>query len=381
MEEWERSYRNAVNAARTTALNSNGVPRAAVEQMYLLYAQMLRDVDRDFGTGTITEARKERLRNQILARLDRLAGQLQTTFGIQRTNSIEAAVMGHRNGIEAVRITGLSVTANFAQVPEATAEFMLQRRGIWGSKNYQTLIGRGLQQMGGEVDRFLNSAISRGVSAERASQELAGMIARNDPRMLGLINQGRLRKSAIRSALRNAEIDLDTFKKARTTLSDARRIMVTEINTAFREADLLAGYQSPVVGYKRWRVSGRHFGLPSSPDVCSLYYESDLFGQGQGVFPILNLPSTPHPNCGCFQQDIMRPPNEWQQPKPPAQEPPRIQGEAALRTLRSAALRNRQLAEGLRKATDNHLKRQIALANEYNDLAYKWASRVRRAVG
>lgn len=381
MEEWERSYREAVNQARALALNSNGVPRAGVEQMYLHYAEMLRDIDRDFGNGFITQDRKDRLRNQILSRLDRLASQLQTTFGIQKANSINLAVNGHRNAIEAVRVLGLSVQANFNQVPEATAEYMLQRRGIWGSKNYQTLIGRGLQNMGGEVDRFINSAISRGVSAERASQELAGMIARNDSRLLGLINQGRLTTPKIKRALKNAEIDLNTFKKARTTLSDARRIMVTEINTAFREANLLSSYQSPVVSYKRWRVSGRHFGLPSTPDVCTMYYESDLFNQGQGVYPILNLPSTPHPNCGCFQQDVFRAPNEWNNAKPGIIEPPIIRTDAMIDILREASQKNEQLARGLHKVTDNHIKRQIQVANEYNNLAYKWAGRVKKAVG
>lgn len=381
MKEWERTYREAVNEARKLALNSNGVPRAGIDQLYLSYAQMLRDVDRDFGNGFITESRKESLRNSIIKRMDILAIQLQRTFGIQRINAIDRAIQGHQLGLDGINNLGLSVSANFSNVQDATLDFMLQRRGIFGSKNYQSIIGRGLQNMGGQVDRFLNSAISRGLSAERASQEFAGMIARNDPKLLGLINNGRLRKSEINKALKESTINLDTFKQARTVLFDAKRIMVTEINTAYREADILASYESPVVGYKKWQVSGRHFGLPSTPDVCTFYFESDQFNQGRGVFPILNTPSTPHPFCGCFQSDVFRDVNEWEEAKPSIQEPRILNASSLREDMIRASKNNQRLREGLSRVTDNHFKRQVEVANEYNQLAYKWASRVRRAVG
>jgi hypothetical protein len=378
LEEWEKVYQEAVNSARATALNRNGVPKAATEQLYLLYAQMLRDIDRDFGSGFISESRKDGLKNQILARLDQLSAQLSRTFAIQERNAIEQAIRGHQDGLNAVSSMGYTVGANFTQIPETTVDFMLQRRGIFGSKNYQTLIGRNLQSMGGQVDRFLNSAISRGVSAERASQELAGMIARNDQRLLGLIDNGRLRKSAIRSALRNSEIDKNTFKMARKVLYDAKRIMVTEINTAYREADILSSYESPVVGAKRWRVSARHFGLPSTPDVCTMYYETDLFGMGEGVFPVLNTPSTPHPFCGCLQTDVLRPVNEWNNPKPDTIEPKRITADQVRKKL--AQSKNKSVRAGLEKATDNHIKKQVEIANEYAELAYRWSKRVKKSV-
>ena len=97
--------------------------------------------------------------------------------------------------------------------------------------------------------------------------------------------------------------------------------MVTEINTAYRESNIISSYQSPVVGFKQWRVSGRHYSLPSTPDVCTMYQESDLFGYGIGIFPILNTPSTPHPFCACRQIDVLRPKNEWGKPKPNTEKP------------------------------------------------------------
>lgn len=375
MPSWETIYREAVNAARREAL-INGIPRAANEQLYLLYAQMLRDIDRDFGSGFITEDRRDSLRRQILLRLDALSGQLSLVFDQQRRNAIESAIRGHQNGINGINLIGLEVSANFSSIPDAVLDFMLQRRGIHGSKNYQTLIGRGLTNLAPQVDLFLNSAIGRGVSAERASQELAGLIARNDQKLLGLVNNGRLMKSKINKALREAEIDLNTFKQARKVLYDARRIMVTEINTAYREADILASYESPVVGAKKWQVSSRHYGLPSTPDVCTMFHEADLFGMGDGVFPILNTPSTPHPFCGCYQSDVLREVNEWNLPKERTSRPKML----TVADARQALQRNSRLAEGLKNATPNHIKRQVEIANEYTGLAYKWAGRVKKAV-
>ena len=379
MDEWERIYREAVNAARATALSANGVPRAAIDQLYILYAQMIRDIDRDFGTGAITQARKEALSNQIRARLDKLSAQLQTTFAVQKRNAVDQSILGHQRALEGVRRLGFNVSANFNDVPDATIDFMLQRRGIHGSKNYQTLIGRGLQDMGPQVDRFLNSAIGRGVSAERASQELAGLIAGKDPNLIGILDNGRLDKNKIKAALKGENIDDKTFQKAQKVLWQSKRIMVTEINTAFREADILSSFESPVVGYKKWEVSGRHYGLWSSPDVCSFYHEADQFGQGAGVFPILNIPSTPHPNCGCFASDVMRNPSEWNQKKPETRQPKRLTANGVKKNLNRAAKSNKQLAKGLERATDNHIKRQVEIANEYNQLAYKWSQRVGKA--
>ena len=40
---------------------------------------------------------------------------------------------------------------------------MLQRRGIHGSKNYQTLIARKLKYMSPQIDSFFNLRHSRGI--------------------------------------------------------------------------------------------------------------------------------------------------------------------------------------------------------------------------
>ena len=200
----QSKYRKILNQARLDTLGRNGVPRAANEQLYLLFAEMLKDIDRDFGTGFITKAKKDLLSIQINARMQRLANQLRFVFDQQRRNALEQAIRAHQSGLTSL---GVTIPVDFLNVPDITLEYMLQRRGIHGSKNYQTLIGRNLRYMAPEVDRFLTYAVDQGLSSARASQELAGMISRNDPKLLGLIDNGRLTKSNINKALREAVID------------------------------------------------------------------------------------------------------------------------------------------------------------------------------
>ena len=372
----QSEYRRILNEARINTLGRNGVPRVANEQLYLLFAEMLRDIDRDFGTGFITKDRKNYLSAQIILRMSRLANQIQLVFDQQRRNAIEQAIRAHQSGLTSL---GVTIPVDFSNVPDITLEYMLQRRGIHGSKNYQTLIARGLKYMSPQIDRFLTYAIAEGLSAERASQQLAGMISRNDPKLLGLIDNGRLRKSNINKALKEAVIDLDTFKQARRALFDAKRIMVTEINTAYRESNIISSYQSPVVGFKQWRVSGRHYSLPSTPDVCTMYQESDLFGYGTGIFPILNTPSTPHPFCACVQIDVLRPQSQWGEPKPNTEKPKIIRADQVRADLLRAARTNKQLAAKLDKVSDKHIAKQIEIGNEYTNLAYKWSKKLRKA--
>ncbi len=169
-----------------------------------------------------------------------------------------------------------------------------------------------------------------------------------------------------------------TFDKANRALFDAKRIMVTEINTAYRESNIISSYESPVVGFKQWSVSGRHYSLPSTPDVCTMYQESDLFGYGTGIFPILNTPSTPHPFCACVQIDVLRPQNQWGDPKPNTEQPNIIRADQVRADLLRAASRNKQLAARLDKVSENHINRQIEIGNEYTNLAYKWRQKIKK---
>ena len=253
----------------------------------------------------------------------------------------------------------MCIRDSFGAVPERVLKLMMQRRGISLSADFKSVLSRGLKSAAGDIDKFISSAVGRGVSTTRAHRELAGILVQNDPVLTSLLKDGKLYKSAVNKAVKEGVIDLADYKNAKEVLYDSRRILVTENNNAFREADLQASWESPVVEYKRWVVSGRHYGLPSSPDVCTMWYEVNQFGLGEGVFPIQNVPSPPHPFCGCRAEDVLRSPERWNDPKPPALRPPRLSEENVSRMFA--------------KKTENHTKRQVMISNNLTSSAYRYA--------
>lgn len=298
MPEYADQYRRAILTARNQVLNPRGVPKEAYQGLMQLYARMISDINRDLGVGRITPERAEALENLIIRRFNDLGDELGVLFARQKRSVAEVAANGHAEAVEraasAADVTGLSVSFN--TVPDEALETMMLRRGLT-ARNFQSVIKRNLLNAADDIDQYLRSAVGRGVSADRAAKELAGILSRNNDDVLGLVNDGRLMKSNINRALREGDINMQTYKQASQVLFDSRRIMVSEINTAYRESDLLSQDRSPIVGASKWQVSGRHYGLPSSPDVCTIYHETDQFGLGTGVFPTKNVPSTPHPFC------------------------------------------------------------------------------------
>lgn len=74
-----------------------------------------------------------------------------------------------------------------------------------------------------------------------------------------------------------------------------RRVVRTEMSTAYHRAVLAVGDADPdVVGY-RWRLSPSH----PAPDICDYYADIDL-GMGAGVWPRDQAPKgKAHPHCMC----------------------------------------------------------------------------------
>ena len=178
------------------------------------------------------------------------------------------------------------------------------------------------------MDRFIASQVGLGVSAETSKRRLAFMLASGsngkiDPALMRALRTRGVAGRRFAQLLRRLEADPDNlgFKTkgeareqlatARGLLWKSRRIMVSETNTAHSEAHREASIESPVVGYLRWNLSGRHAGLPSSPDVCDTLANRDLHGLGKGVYYPETYPIRPHPNCGCFQSFVLRPITEW----------------------------------------------------------------------
>lgn len=360
MPDPAQEYRKAILTARNQVLTPRGIPKDAYQGLMQLYARMISDINRDLGRDIITAERAQTLENLLIRRFNDLGDDLGILFAQERRSIAQKASAAHVEAINrATSAAGVSaISVSFNDIPDQALEIMMLRRGI-NSKNYQSVIRRGLQGIAPDIDQYLASAVGRGISGDRAAKELAGILSRGNEDVLSLVDDGRLMKSNINKALREGDIDVMTYNRASKVLNDSRMIMVTEINTAHREADLLSQDRSPIVGASKWQVSGRHYGLSSSPDVCTIYHESDQFGLGAGVFPTRNYPSTPHPYCGCHPEAQILDPDQWGNGSVGLQQP-RDYTEDQLRAMFS-------------DKTENHFTNQVEVANKYQRLAYQVA--------
>ena len=114
------------------------------------------------------------------------------------------------------------------------------------------------------VQKEINKALLRGLSAEEFAKNVEGLFRNNVP--------GGVSYAAMRLAR-------------------------TEINNAFHFTQIRYTREMPWVTGYRWNRSGR---ANSRPHACSDYANNDSFNMGKGVFPKSDVPGKPHPQCLCF---------------------------------------------------------------------------------
>lgn len=364
----EDAYNRNLITARQQMLAGDGPRARLLRTLHSEMAAMLVRVQGEADVGTITPQRAERLRRSIRREMRRLEERLTAALSQGAREAAELAAEGHAAGTAAAaEIAEISVAADFTSVPREALEGVMVRRGLSQggtlSETFQTLIRRNAMAAAEDIDRAITSAVARGMSNQRLTTEIAAQLARDEPEMRRALRSLGPRGGRTLAAIdEGVEIQGPTLKRAKRLLYDARRIAVTEINTAYTEASLVAAEKSPVVSYVRWRVSSRHWGLSSSPDICSVYQATDRHGLGEGIFTPTNCPSHPHPFCMCWQSSVVRPPEEWGEPSPPAAQPKEITDEEMRRALEEAAEDERR-SESSRKITDAFVKTQAKMGN------------------
>ena len=327
-------------------------------ELYALLARALIDLDRDFDRGEITEERRRELAKSIEKTLSRYAAEVKAVMGDGALASAELAVSGHATGLQAASTAaGIRVTASFNEVPRRALEASFARRGI--GRTFKTFEKRALSaHLRQEAETYLQSAITRGVSAGRAAAELARIIAQDDPELLRAldkagVNGGKL-STRVRRLIHQGSYDEllaltgmepGEMAKTRRLLSDARRVALNETLSAFHEGDRTASAISPVVAAVRWERSGRHRSTMPRGCSCDLLAEMDLHGMGKGRYRPETVPARPHAHCMCVLSKELRPASEWGKPRGPLPEP-KEPAEADVR---------RVLPEG---ATDAHVRAQ-----------------------
>ena len=112
--------------------------------------------------------------------------------------------------------------------------------------------------VGGRIDRIVNSNLARGTSAKEIAAEVKSFV---NPATPGGASYA------------------------------AMRLGRTELNNAFHAQSIAQAQDSPFVDEMEWNLSGRH--KPDPKDPCETYAL-------QGTFAKEDVPVKPHPNCLCY---------------------------------------------------------------------------------
>lgn len=266
-DNYAEAYKTAILQARQSLI-AEGVPKKAEQLLLKSYANLIEDIAKDLEQGDITEQRYTELVNAIRKRFKKLGRQLELVFETSKRTAINRMIQAHLHGVAAAEAaTGLAVEVTFNDVTENVLSLMLARRGL-NSKNYKAVIKRDLQAAAKDIDRYLESAITRGVNQRRMTQELAGILSQNNEEVLKLVDNGKLTRSATNKALREGDVSLSEYKDARSIIFETRRIVNNETLVALRTSNVICQAKSPVVKGSKWKTSTRHDGLRSSPDQC-----------------------------------------------------------------------------------------------------------------
>lgn len=283
-------YLAALRAARN---RGHALSRSAVQQVIV----SLREALRDLPVGSdkpLERAAARAMRSQILGVVRELEN---------------VAVNGTRSAVRvAVKdIIGMHARVNariLSRFDVDTAQLLdrykaLNVRGLAAissrtrnAATFRTLVHRHMTDAAPDLDRLLQRAVAQGVSVRNVARDVESLLKGEHP------------------SLRAYGMRINDLSGLRTVESDARRIALTEVNNAAREANALAMRESPIVAAMKWQTSGNH----GDPDECDDLANADEYGYGPGFYPPDKWPTAPHPNCACYAGDVVfHPVSEWQQ--------------------------------------------------------------------
>lgn len=183
-------------------------------------------------------------------RLDAAARAIELSGAIDSALLEAAGRTGQASALRNMALKGLEQTLDVAMVR------MTQSRIPLAERIYRTRIW-----MDGRLERLINSALSRGLSAREFAREAMDWFSPNTP--------GGVRYASMRLAR-------------------------SEINNAFHAVSINAADEKPWINNMKWHLSRSH----PKPDICDIYAKGGL--NGDGVYRVRDVPRKPHPHCFCF---------------------------------------------------------------------------------
>lgn len=235
------AHRDVIRMTRALA-EQNGIGAAVRrDQLLVIQRNLLREQAVIFRRlGDIVAAR----------RLDAAARAVQLGSAIDSALLDAAGRTGQASALRTMSLRGLEETINTALVRMAQSAIPLAER------IYRTEVW-----MNGRLDRMINSALSRGLSAREFGKEAMDWFSPNTP--------GGIRYASMRLAR-------------------------SEINNAFHAVSINQAAEKPWIDKMKWHLSSSH----PKADVCDQYAHGGT--KGGGVYPPKDVPRKPHPHCFCY---------------------------------------------------------------------------------
>jgi len=367
MPDPQPTYNEAVAEARQR-LVQGGLTAEVVQRIRQALAESLIRLVDEAEAGRLTPDRLESLRQSLDAALQQYRDRAVVVIEQGRRDAMELAVQGHTAGLSAVaEQTGtagtIAVGQSFTDVTDTVLEVQATRRGEGVVDTMATLVNRSVQDAADEIDEELGRIVDQGVDNETVAEDIARILARGNGDLQDTLDQmGAGTDVDIDSEAEPEALSDEDLSRAKKIEFDARRIAVSETNSHYHEADVVAGIKSPVVDLLRWRTSSQHtVGKRYVPDICDVMEQKDLFGFGDGLFHPAMAPSLVHPFCQCRYETVLKDPDDYgtgNRPLPDVGDRDPVEVGEALRSI-----------EGDRTVTETYAENQTEMLQDQLDAA------------
>lgn len=331
MPDGPQTYQQIVLAARRRTLRA--MPQRAQQALADTYARQLAEIVQSLAALEDGSAAADRARRQMRAlaeALERYADEANVQITRITEATIQAAVEGHEVALAGLeQAEGVSLAASFDGVPERAMRALQVRTSSGLVEGFKTLSRFSARASAEAIEEALFDAVGRGESWQRATGKVARALVEGDEALEAAFDRLGIGPDAFGAP---GAVDEEVLHQVRRVQYNARRIVVTEINTAFYETDNLAMAESPVVRGVEFRLSTAH----SIRDICDLMAETNAYGLGAGVYPPGEAPAKPHPFCKCHLVPVFRPASEWDRPRPRHGAPRELGREEVARMLPDA---------------------------------------------
>jgi hypothetical protein len=290
------AYQNKIVAMRNLRLATMGIADDRIVSILRQAAADLTHLMESAKGESLTWANYAARRAAILKILQGMTTDISFTTRLSIRSAAER-VAGTYTGIATTFAESHGYTFDFrsafASVPVLAVQNVISR--VWADGlNFSDRIWTINEYSSKAINDIITSGISRGQSAVNMSKDLRAFLV--DP----ALTPGTTWTTAIKpSTSGRGSIHYNALRLARS-----------EINNAYRESLALSNEANPITAGVRYNLSGSH----KIKDICDVWAKLDQYGMGAGNYPADKVPLD-HPNGLCYYTDIVRPANEWGEPK------------------------------------------------------------------